>query len=96
MLVFGAAGPASASVAYGYVQSNSFCPSYGAAVRCTVYVKYGGPLSTPTHPQASGSVSCPGNLADGLPVYSAIGSGYLTGKYVGVLWGSGTEAINCH
>jgi hypothetical protein len=95
MLVYGPAGPASATVEYGVLQSNSYCPSYGAAVRCYVYLKWGS-TTTLTRPQASGSVYCPGNPADGLSVYSAIGSRSLVGKYVGVLWGSGTEAINCH
>ena len=96
----GMATPASASqVDYGYVQATSSCPTSSSTAPCYVYLKYpaGSSTTKTTRPLPIGGVLCPGNVADGMPIKSAINGDYLNGKYVAVIWGSDVSGqINCH
>lgn len=94
--VVGSALPAFASTAYGTVQSISYCGSYSASTRCTVVLYTGSGNTTNAYPRPTGTVYCPGTAADGQLIYTAIRQGLLRGRYVAVVWGGTTEAINCH
>lgn len=102
------AAPAQAAsqVASGTISDSSYCVTYAATSLCFVYLTNKDKPTVTTRPVAVGEVNCPGNVADGGTIYSAIGTKAnpakaLHNKYIAVLWGgtagtSGYGTIVCH